>query len=163
MLSVKQPALPDQMEERIRPWPLLYKHHGSQDIEGSYAVSAEQHLQFMRDTMQRGNVPTEVLNQIKDSPTLFLGYSFLDPALRLIYNTLLHDRIRIPENRLFSVQNPPHSEEAKAERRIESLLWHKLTRAALLQMGVETIENSEEDFLRALATQVDTDLKGMGL
>jgi hypothetical protein len=163
MLSIKQPALPDKQDEEIRPWPLLYKHHGSQDIEGSYAVSAEQHLQFMRDTMQKGNVPIEILNQIKDSSILFLGYSFLDPALRLIYNTLLHDRIRLPENRLFSVQNPPHTEEAKAERRIESLLWHKLTRAATLQMGVETIESGEDEFVRGLLERVNADLAGIGL
>jgi hypothetical protein len=168
-LSVKQPLLPEDVEEqtpgqprpRQRPWPLVYKHHGSEDIEGSYAVSAEQHLQFMRDTMQKGNVPTEILNQIKDSPILFLGYSFLDPALRLIYNTLLHDRIR-QQNRLFSVQEPPQTKEAKKERRIESLLWRKLTRTALLQMGVETVEQGEKDFLQTLLDRVDADLRGMG-
>jgi hypothetical protein len=73
--------IPDQPEDTR---PVLYKMHGSCDVDSSPLVSSDDY-----DNFDVSRVPAEVLSRVRTSPLLFLGYSWLDPEFRHLRRTLL--------------------------------------------------------------------------
>jgi hypothetical protein len=163
LASLSLRALDDREARRGNLGPVLYKCHGSQDIDGSYAASADQYYEYVRDTVKSGNIPEQLLTQIKDSSILFLGYGFLDPAFRLVYNTLLFDRVRKPENKLYAVRLSPQSQRALATQHgssapsidpVEEVIWDDLKELASTQMGIKTVDTDELAFVKRLSERI---------
>jgi hypothetical protein len=146
----------DDKDKDKEKGPILYKHHGSQDIQSSCAISLEQYFEFVWETVH--NIPKEIQDLVENCPILFLGYSFLDPEFRLVYYSLLRGRIRAG-NRLWGWACRPRPDESDADvtDRIEVALWEEL-KSAGLSRGVTTIETSGESFLQMLIDRIQAEL-----
>lgn len=149
-----QGSLRPEMDSEAKG-PILYKPQGSQDVPSSCAISLEQYFNFLRETVH--NIPKEVRDLVENDPILFLGYSFLDPEFRLLYHTLLRDRIKTT-NRLFACQLRP---EPLHRRWLEASLWEELKNVGMVR-GVATIEARGEPFLDLLCGLLQQELERAG-
>lgn len=129
--------------------PILYKFQGSQDVENSCAISADQHLQLSRKLL-----PSRVTGHITGGPVMVLGHGIFDPDFRLVCNMLLPDWEQA--NRYAALPSP--ALEGDDDRRIEAKLWDSIKIWTVKQFGIEIVERSSEELLRRLISR----LKGPG-
>lgn len=100
----------DMEEDPTEDRPLVFKMHGDLDARESIVITDEDYITFvqrMSDKDALHPVPQTIRYRMKQWPTFFVGYSFRDYNLRLIFRTLRWrvDPANFPQS--FSVDNNP--------------------------------------------------------
>jgi hypothetical protein len=95
-----------QAREDVRP--VLYKFHGSYNVDNSLLVTSDDY-----DDFDMTRVPYHIQQRVKNGALLFLGYSFLDPELRHLGRTLLRGSVtpgekKTPKRFAVHIPLPPH-------------------------------------------------------
>lgn len=121
---------------------ILYKFHGSRDIENSCAITADQYHQ-----LSRISVPDRITSHTASGPVLVLGHGILDTDFRLTFNMLLRGQMN---DRRYAVLLPPDLESYDDYRRIEVNLWPDIKQWALSELKTEVLEGSCDEFLERL-------------
>jgi hypothetical protein len=85
--------------------PVLYKFHGSLDVDRSSAVTSDHY-----DFFDFSAAPTWIIERVKNDPLLLLGYCYTDPQLRQLRRTLLRNLANTNVDR-YAVQYPLPPEE----------------------------------------------------
>ena len=85
--------------------PVLYKFHGSLDVDGSSAVTADHY-----DVFDFSAVPPWITDRVKNHPLLLLGYCYTDPQFRQLRRTLLRNLAPKKVDR-YAVQYPFPTDE----------------------------------------------------
>ncbi len=140
------------------PEPILYKFLGSQDVPDSCAISTDHYFQVARRILRRNCIPAQISEIIANTPVLFFGYGFLDPDFRLTYYTLLRKPFELATEQRYALQLPPDRFANDIYRRMETGLWENIKRAGQLQLGIATLEEDGEVFLRKLLESLQTEL-----
>lgn len=135
--------------------PILYKFLGSQDIPNSCAISTEHYFEFARRVLRQNCIPAQITEIIGNSPTLFLGHSFLDPDFRLAYFTLLRKSLELATDLRYAVQLPPERYVGDIYRQMElkSRIWERVKEAGL-RIGITTVEEHPTIFLQQLLKEM---------
>lgn len=131
--------------------PYLYKFHGSQDIDNSCAISTDEYYTLVRTA---GIVPEQIGAMLLRGWLLFFGYGVLDPAFRVICNTLLEKSADKVHRELYSVQPPPGEEQNDDYRRMECGIWSEIKDRALRQYQIKVIEEKSDVFMGQLAERL---------
>jgi hypothetical protein len=135
--------------------PLLYKFHGSQDIEGSCILSTEQALEFARRHHKQGGVPAQIAAVISNTPLLLLGCGTLDPDFRLTYYTLLREQIESnPSERRYAAGERPDLQCGDRYRHLEAQIWEQLKADAASRYRITVLEERGDTFLGKLCQRV---------
>jgi hypothetical protein len=142
-LSVREVA-PDKLTVEGHPdHPILYKVHGSEDVDESCAISTDHFDEFGLQAM-----PAFITGRVTTKPLLLLGYCWTDPALRHLRRTLFRNLVRSNIDR-FAVQYPlPADPEAlyQMEKVLSASLisrWGSLSMQALECDGATLLEEIE--------------------
>ena len=124
---------------------VLYKYHGSYDVEDSCALSTEDYLNLAVTPF----VPEAITEIIGNSPTLFLLCGILDADVRHVYHTLLRRAYTEGGKRLVrvAVVRPPTDPEVDSYRRMEIRMWARAKNAVRDQMGIKVVEGDTAKFL----------------
>jgi hypothetical protein len=134
--------------------PILYKLSGSQDVEGSCGLSTDQHALFLR-RLASAFVPTQIRRVVNQSALVFLGYGYLEPDFRLVYETfegeLVTRRVDYP---MYWVQTPPPSPPRDSSGLVESCMWDDLKDAGPRKAKMTMIEEDPERFLVTLLERI---------
>jgi hypothetical protein len=130
--------------------PILYKHHGSQDVLESCVLSTAQYLEFVRSCSRPGFIPADVGRTIAATPALFLGYHPLDPDLRLLYHALLGHLFQATNERRYALCERPRPGSGDCFRDVEAQLWDSIVEAMDLRMRIKLLEREPAKFLGAL-------------
>ena len=123
--------------------PILYKFHGSEDVDESCAISTDHY-----DVFELQAVPPFITGRVTTKPLLLLGYYWTDPAMRHLRRTLFHNLVRNNIDR-FAVQYPlPVDADAlyQMEKALSASLigrWGHLSMQALECEGVTLLEEIE--------------------
>ena len=123
--------------------PILYKFHGSEDVDESCAISTDHY-----DVFELQAVPAFITGRVTSKPLLLLGYYWTDPAMRHLRRTLFHNLVRNNIDR-FAVQFPlPVDPDAlyQMEKVLSPSLisrWGNLSMQALECEGVTLLEEVE--------------------
>ena len=123
--------------------PILYKFHGSEDVDESCAISTDHY-----DVFELQAVPPFITGRVTSKPLLLLGYYWTDPAMRHLRRTLFHNLVRNNIDR-FAVQYPlPVDPDAlyQMEKVLSPSLigrWGNLSMQALECEGVTLLEEIE--------------------
>ncbi len=131
--------------------PLVYKFHGSQDLKGSCAISADQYLEFSRGVSSA--VPEKILEYIDRGPIVILGYHYSDPDFRIVCKYLMDTRSKRDR---FACQLPPERSPRDDYRRMERSLWEAIKLHQLEQLKIRTLEVSGQRFLKHLIAAVES-------
>lgn len=138
--------------------PILYKHLGSLDVQGSCAITVDHFFTFARRALKLNCIPAKITEIIGNSPALFLGYNFLDPDYRVTYYTLLRKPFELDMDKRYAVQPSPASLHSDPYRRMEAGLWEYIKKAELKRSKVTTVEEEGGAFLRLLLKKVREEL-----
>jgi hypothetical protein len=84
----------------------------------------------------------------------------MDPDFRLTYNSLLYKTLEVANHLRFALQLPPGTFADDVYRQIEVGLWDSIKDAAMRDMKIKTVEESDESFLRRLVQTVRAGLGG---
>ena len=128
---------------------VLYKYHGSYDVEASCALSTEHYLRLAESPY----VPDQIKAIIGDSPTLFLLCGILDADVRHAYHTLLrtaYEQGARPPKKRVAVVRPPEDEEADSYRRMEKQMWAQAKDTLRDRTGIKVVEGEGAQFLNRL-------------
>jgi hypothetical protein len=123
--------------------PILYKFHGSEDVDESCAISTDHY-----DLFELQAVPPFITGRVTTKPLLLLGYYWTDPAMRHLRRTLFRNLVRGNTDR-FAVQYPlPVDPDAlyQMEKALSASLivrWGQLSMQALECEGVTLLEEIE--------------------
>jgi hypothetical protein len=98
------PPRPGAAEVNINV-PVLYKFHGSLDVDQSAAVTTDHY-----DYFDFSAAPTWITERVKNDPLLVLGYCYTDPQFRQLRLTLLRNLANTKVDR-YAVQYPFPPEE----------------------------------------------------
>lgn len=149
-------SLTSHLEGLGRRAPLvLYKHHGSQDCRDSCTVSTDQYFELASITQQV--VPAAITGVISNAPSVFLGYSPLDPDFRQMFHTLLQRHFDSGTTGLFRylLQCAPERDTDDACRYgTEHDIWRRVKRLTRRELGIEVLEVRGEDFLQRLLDEL---------
>jgi hypothetical protein len=150
-LSFPLEDLPAYLGARSRPTPLvLYKHHGSQDVQDSCAVSTDQYFEL---ASAPAVVPSAISSRIANTPSLIVGYSPLDADFRQLYYTVLQrlfDSGTMGLNRYMVQSAPDPDRDDPCRFGTESLIWRKVKGRTRLDMKLNLVDVSAEEFLDEL-------------
>ncbi len=102
--AVPAPPPPPGAEVNINV-PVLYKFHGSLDVDRSGAVTTDHY-----DIFDFSAAPTWITERVKTDPLLLLGYCYTDPQFRQLRRTLLRNLANTNVDR-YAVQYPFPPEE----------------------------------------------------
>jgi hypothetical protein len=128
--------------------PILYKLHGSQDIEGSCALTRPQLLAQARSAIANHLIPAELQKIASNTPIVFLGTGLLDPDFQYISQTVLFDAWESAHPK-YLVQLAPDQDSEDGYRRMEAGIWDKIKQSAM-QRKLATIEEFGDRFLQRL-------------
>jgi hypothetical protein len=134
--------------------PVLYKHHGSQDIVASCVLSTPQCMEFVRSCSRPGFIPADVERAIAATPALFLGYHPLDLDLWLLHHALLGHLFQATNERRIALCERPRAGSGNCFWDVENYLWDSLVEAMDLRMRIKLLEREPASFLDALGSQV---------
>lgn len=129
---------------------LLYKLGGSQDVLNSCAMTAEHLVDLARNGDEL--IPDLILGIVRSTPSLFFGFSFIDPYFRLILGTLLREQ----DGTRFALQERPTAEEARSDRKIEARLWKSMIAKAGIRFRLQPIEAPPERVFEAVRRRLET-------
>ena len=162
-------SLADLRFQQLQPSDLLlYKFHGSADIEGSLALSLDQYFHFVKRCVTEDLVPKQLRTLIQDGDVLLFGYSLLDPDFRVLTQLLLEREDLANEDRRYALRLPPEArsrlDEAQAgdrgshpDRQLEASLWSSIKVEALKRHGVQVLEERGDTFLEQLIAALPAD------
>lgn len=134
--------------------PILYKHHGSQDIVASCVLSTAQCMEFVRSCSRPGFIPADVERAIAATPALFLGYHPLDADLWLLHHALLGHLFQATNERRFALCERPRAGSGNCFWDVEDYLWDSLVESMDLRMRIKLLEREPASFLEALRSRV---------
>jgi TIR domain len=140
--------------------PILYKLRGSQDIEGSCALSRPQFLAQARSVISEHLIPSELQKIASNTPLVFLGTGLLDPDFQYISYTMLFDAWKSDKPK-YMVQLAPAQDQNDPYRRMETGIWNKIKETAM-QIRLTAVEDSSASFLRRLNKEVESWLQTSG-
>jgi hypothetical protein len=126
---------------------ILYKYHGSQDVEHSCTISTEHFFEAARMV----KVPAALTSIIGNTPSLFLGCGLLDSDFRHLYQTVLRKAFEAgSETDLrYMLLLAPIMEADGKYRRMEANLWDRIKRRAA-QFKIVVLEKRGDVFLDEL-------------
>jgi hypothetical protein len=130
---------------------VLYKAYGSCDRSGSCAISCDHHYRFALKNVREGMIPTQIVDTVKNSPTVVLGYNLFDPGFRVVSHTLLANRLQ--GTKTYVVRPKPVAKNGSFENQIEAGFWEDV-QLAWSQRGATFVETSERTFLTRLGARV---------
>jgi hypothetical protein len=135
--------------------PVIYKLRGSADLKASCVLATEQYLELLIHLTQFHLLPDEIRKRVRGNPTLFIGYSFLDPDFRLTFY-LFRDELRHIDRLAprYLLQRSPAAESDDLYRRMERNLWSQIKESGRDQTTISTLEVGPEDFLRSLTRAI---------
>jgi len=128
--------------------PVLYKARGSQDINGSCALTRTQLLSHARAVIAEHLIPDELQKIAANTPIVFLGVGLLDPDFQYVSNTALFSATT-SDHPKFLIQVSPDQDTGDGYRRMEISLWDKIKQAGL-KRSVTTVEEPSDVFLERL-------------
>ncbi len=130
------------------PRPILYKYHGSQDVPGSCALSAEQYFTLG----ERRPIPNRIVQMIGNSSGLFFLGGGTDADVRHAYQTLLRRAYVDNKDVLkrYAITRPARDPETDSYRQIESQMWPAVVEAVRDRMKIKVLETNAEAFLSGL-------------
>jgi len=130
--------------------PVLYKFHGSLDVDRSSAVTSD-HYDFFDF-----NAPSWITERVKNDPLLLLGYCYTDPQLRQLRRTLLRNLANTNVDRYavqypFPPEEPLYHVERALSRRLNNL-WKTVFMDAIECDGATVLSEILNE-LKALAPE----------
>jgi hypothetical protein len=138
--------------------PILYKFLGSQDIPNSSVLSTSHYFEFARRVFQQNCIPEQIIEIIGNSNLLFIGLWFMDPDFRLTYS-LLRKALEITRFFRYALQLTPDRFKGDVYRKMEIGIWESIKDTGMLQLGIKTVEESNEVFLQELTDKIKDQLK----
>lgn len=127
---------------------VVYKYHGSNDVENSCAITTDQ----LFDAARNVRVPQALAEIIVNTPSVFVGCGILDTDFRHLYHAVLaelFDRKIAPYER-YALQLPPGREPDDRSRRLEAGMWDNIKRRSLALLGISILEERPEEFASRL-------------
>ena len=152
-LITSKPArklLPEAVTGDAAAEPILYKLRGSQDIEGSCALTRPQLLAQARSVIANHLIPDEFQTAASNTPIVFLGTGLLDPDFQYISHTVLFDAWESAHPK-YLVQLAPDQDSEDGYRRMEAGIWDKIKQSAM-RRNLTTVEEFGDRFLQRLAS-----------
>ncbi|NOT45887.1 MAG: TIR domain-containing protein [Acidobacteria bacterium] len=147
--AVRMPARDVSFARLVEP--ILYKHHGSHDVDQSCVISTDHYLGFIHRAARPGFVPTDVESLVENSPAaLFLGYNPLDPDFRLLYHVLLSERLLGSRTFRYAPLSSEWNRDIASYRQVERRLWADFKEATQQQMGITILDATPEHFMSRL-------------
>ena len=133
---------------------VLYKYHGSHDIENSCAITTD----HLFDTARGVRVPQPLTEIMMNTPSVFVGCGIMDTDFRHLYHAVLSelfDRKIAPYER-FALQRTPSLEPEDHSRVPEANMWDSIKRRALAVLGISILEERPEVFLEQLRSTLQS-------
>lgn len=145
----REPAIFDFADSAQSRYPsvVIYKVHGSVDINDSCAISTDQHLDLITARYRSQIVPDEIKAVISNSPMLFLGFGLFDASLRYIYYML---RDEFDANKKVRYLLPFGNENLETDIRVA------MQQALQLRKNIFALDVSSSDFLQLLIDRVES-------
>jgi hypothetical protein len=136
------------------PDPILYKFHGSQDIEKSCAISADQCFDFAWRLLKQECVPSQITEIIGTSTLIVLAASVLDHDFRLTYHTLLREQLKINSNPRFAIQSRQDIDRRDPWRQVAERDWQRIEESTLGNYRIKSIDAPPGEFLKQLSARI---------
>ena len=136
------------------PEPILYKFQGSQDIDNSCAISADQCFEFTWHMLKQNCVPSQVTELVGNSTLIAVGSSVLDQDFRLIFHTLLRKPLELNNNPRYSIVSRQDVDDRDASHQMSRREWKAIEKIALLNYKLTTIDAPAAEFLRTVSTRL---------
>jgi hypothetical protein len=134
--------------------PILYKFHGSHDIDGSCAISADQCFDFAWRLLKQECVPSQISRIISTSTLVALGSSVLDHDFRLTYHTLLRHALDSNGSPRFAIASREEVDRRDPNLQLTAREWRAIEETALRKYGIKCIDAPVADFLAQLAARL---------
>lgn len=122
------------------PDPILYKFHGSQDIEKSCAISSDQCFDFAWRLLKQECVPNQITEIIGNSTLIALGASVLDHDFRLTYHTLLRKPLEIKHYARYAIASREDVDRRDPNNRVAAREWEKIAENTLANFGIRSVD-----------------------
>ncbi len=137
--------------EEFEPKVVLYKFHGSEDVERSCAISIDQHFRLIRTVLEKDVIPLKVTEYLSGGPVLLFGFGLLDSPFRVLLHTLpLANAAAIDfDGGRYLLLLPPAEDDPDDFRRFEQRLWPKIKGQAE-KLGIAVLEKPGDRFLAEL-------------
>lgn len=128
--------------------PILYKFHGSHDVDTSCAISSDHY-----DAFDVTAVPQVIAERVTTKPLLLLGYCYTDPAFRHLKRTLFRSLASNIFDR-YAVQYPLPGEGEAAFYEVERALSANLL-GVWRRLMMQPIESDGATVLSEILRQLD--------
>jgi hypothetical protein len=137
------------------PDPILYKFQGSQDIERSCTISADQCLDFAWRLLQQECVPSQLSQIIGNGTFIALGASTLDHDFRLTYHTLLRRALEISRGSRYVIGSRAEGDRRDPHFQLVEREWDKLQENALKIYGLKSVDAEPQVLLTMLRERLE--------
>jgi hypothetical protein len=136
------------------PGPILYKFQGSQDIEQSCAISADQCFDFAWRLLKQECVPSQITEIIGNSTLIILGTSVFDHDFRLTYHTLLREQLKINTYPRYAITAREDIDRRDPGHQLAQRDWDAVQQSTLGSYGIKGIDAPPAEFLKQLSARI---------
>ncbi len=136
------------------PEPILYKCHGSQDVENSCAISTDQFFDATWRLSRLDSVPSRITEIIGNSSLILLGSSVLDHDFRQVFHTLFRKPLEINSYPRFAIWSSKEVDPRDPGHQMTQRAWSKIEDHALSNYRIRCIDAPATEFLRQLTDRL---------
>lgn len=134
----------DRINDKESPNIVLFKFHGSLDIERSCAITTDHYFRLQKSAV----IPKQIDQHLSINPSVFLGYGPLDPDLHLTYY-MLRDELKDDDQAArYSVPLRPNGKEKS--------LWGDIRTKQFLDWGMKALDIESENFLGRIIEMIES-------
>ena len=131
--------------------PIIYKLHGSQDVEKSCTLSTEQYFDILWQSIAKKCIPDALTQIISNTPLVLVGSCIVDADFRLTY-TLLRVSLEAGKDRFrYAIAPRGTGDKRDGSYMLACAAWEELEDRAMKSYGIKMLDAPGERFFTHLS------------